>query len=397
MGGICGKSPLLLRYERATKPLEPFLDSLQIQQYQSLKLYKVFESIDVDQSRSITLEEFFDHFNLDFTPFAENCFKQMDVDKGMGNNLSLDFPEFFVGIWNYCTMNHDFLVKFAFDLFDHDGSGNIDKHEVHQMLAMVFGKRKPNKQVKNLLEKMDKDKSGEVSLEEWRDMNRRAQSLLMPAHDLQMKLRERVCGRVYWEHATRARLNKMGKKDLIEHFFYLRTGQKLDRKAVAESAVMQKQGIVSLDVPVGIDVHEGAHEEDNKVRVLEPGTKVIVYEERPDAKTSDMWFLIAPDKREWVKSEFIKLDATWLKHHALIQRRLDREQQIKEQQKKITEENTQKLLKLQQNWVEARDPKTKRKYWYNVNSNETTWKNPFKNLQKQIKQAKADGIVIEDL
>lgn len=390
MGGICGKSPLLLRYELASEPLKAFFDSLEINRNQGLQLYKIFETIDVDQSRSIGLEEFFDHFNLDFTTFAENAFKMMDVDRGLGSNLTLDFPEFFVGIWNYCTMNHEFLVKFAFDLFDHDGGGTIDKHEIHQMICMVFGKRKPNKQVNDLLKKMDKDNSGEVSLLEWRDMNRRAASLLMPAHDLQMKLRERVCGKVYWDKATRARLGRMGKKDLIEHYFYLRTGTRLDRKTVAEQAVMQKQGIVSLDIPDGIDVYEESNAESKKLRKLTPGETLVVYEERPDETTSDMWFLIAPDKNEWVQSEYIKLDATWLKHDAAIRRGKQREQDEKDERKSRMEENASKLKKLQQTWVESRDPKTKRKYWYNVNDNETTWKNPFKHLQQELKKAKQE-------
>ena len=40
------------------------------------------------------------------------------------------FDEFLVGLYNYCTMDKGTLVKFAFDLFDVDGSGEIDHLEL---------------------------------------------------------------------------------------------------------------------------------------------------------------------------------------------------------------------------------------------------------------------------
>ena len=177
----CGKSKFLLRYEERAESLKQFYDKLGLDDRDGLKMYKLFEQIDEDHSGSIRLDEFFEHFHLDFTPFAESAFLRMDVNKDIGNNCALDFPEFFVGMWNYCTMKHDFLVKFAFDLFDTDGSGQIDREEIHRMIAMVLGKQKKSKIVKDFLNKIDKDGSGEVNLQEWYDMNRRCQSLLMPA------------------------------------------------------------------------------------------------------------------------------------------------------------------------------------------------------------------------
>ena len=56
----------------------------------------------------------------------------MDVDKSSGGKHSLDFGEFLAGVYNYCTMQHDVLVKFAFDLFDSDSSGTIDRKEIKE-------------------------------------------------------------------------------------------------------------------------------------------------------------------------------------------------------------------------------------------------------------------------
>ena len=384
MGGACGKSKFRQRYELRSESLLPFYDKLGLTHKDGLLLYKVFESIDEDASGSINLDEFFAHFELEFTPFAESAFHNIDVDKGIGNNHSLDFPEFFVGMWNYCTMKHDFMVKFAFDLFDRDGSGSMDTREVVDMVELVLGKTKRNKTVKDFINKLDKDGSGDVSLDEWYDMNRRCQSLLMPAWELQRKLRHRVVGPIYWERATRTRLNKVGKFDLIELFHHIKTGEKLDRKKIEENAVVQKEARVLADAVGGVDVVDAPRSSATVLRSLAANQSVIVYEERPDENHNNpnMWYLIAPDRNEWVCAEFLKLDATWLKYEAEQERKRQRDKEAVEERKRAELDRQKKLKELHERWAEARDPKTKRKYWYNNETHETTWKNPFKAYEK---------------
>ena len=49
----------------------------------------------------------------------------MDED-GSGD---IDFSEFVLCIWNYCTLDLKSLIKFAFGLFDADGSGTMEYNE----------------------------------------------------------------------------------------------------------------------------------------------------------------------------------------------------------------------------------------------------------------------------
>ena len=59
-------------------------------------------------------------------------------------------------------------VKFAFDLFDTDGSGTIDAKEVRSLVTMVFANKKTDKKVKQLLKTIDADGDGVMSLQEFR-------------------------------------------------------------------------------------------------------------------------------------------------------------------------------------------------------------------------------------
>lgn len=50
---------------------------------------------------------------------------------------SVDFREFVMSLWNYCTLSKAALIMFAFDLYDNDNSGEIDIMEVELLLREV--------------------------------------------------------------------------------------------------------------------------------------------------------------------------------------------------------------------------------------------------------------------
>jgi hypothetical protein len=52
-----------------------------------------------------------------------------EANKHVGDG-SLSYGELFVSLWNFCTLTHDTLVKFTFDLYDLDGSGELTMAEV---------------------------------------------------------------------------------------------------------------------------------------------------------------------------------------------------------------------------------------------------------------------------
>jgi len=112
------------------------------------------------------------------------------VDKSGGGKNALDFGEFLAGVYNYCTMQHDVLVKFAFDLFDHDSSGSIEKSEVKDLILMIYGQKKLEENLRKFLNRYDKDRGGSIDLNEWRESERRNRTMLFPAFELQKQMRD---------------------------------------------------------------------------------------------------------------------------------------------------------------------------------------------------------------
>ena len=165
------------------------------------KFFKVFCEIDVDLSGQISMLEFLNYFKMDNTEFNRRTFLVMDTDK----SGKIDLAEFIAAIYNFCTYTHRGLVKYAFELFDEDKSGSLEVFEVIEMVKFIYGKPLDN-QITKILENIDKDGSGTISLNEFGASNKKHPILLFPAFHVQEIMRHRVFGVKFWEKhvATRS-------------------------------------------------------------------------------------------------------------------------------------------------------------------------------------------------
>lgn len=109
-------------------------------------LYDSFIVMDIDKSGSIGLPELLAHVDLPRTVFTEKIFSVFDHDK----SGEIDFKEFVLALWNYCTLTGADLDMFAFELYDKDGGGSLSPDEIHDMIEDIYGKRemKTNAQAK---------------------------------------------------------------------------------------------------------------------------------------------------------------------------------------------------------------------------------------------------------
>lgn len=64
------------------------------------RLYRTYNKIDVDHSGSVELNELFAFLCVENTQFTERVFKIFD----MNHTGKIDFREFLMSMWNYCTL-----------------------------------------------------------------------------------------------------------------------------------------------------------------------------------------------------------------------------------------------------------------------------------------------------
>lgn len=100
-------------------------------------LLKVYKKVDLDGSGSVDLLELFVFLEVEHTPFTERVFKVFDSN-GTGK---IDFREFVLSLWNYCTLAKATLDIFTFDLYDADASGVLSHDEVITMLTDIYGRK----------------------------------------------------------------------------------------------------------------------------------------------------------------------------------------------------------------------------------------------------------------
>ena len=67
---------------------------------------------------TISLKEFYAHFGIEKTAFADRAFAVLDEDA----SGELDYHEFLAGVWSMCSSSKRDLVSFLFSLFDEDKS-----------------------------------------------------------------------------------------------------------------------------------------------------------------------------------------------------------------------------------------------------------------------------------
>jgi len=160
------------------------------------RLFSCFLEIDTDGSGEISLDEFYEHFKLPRTIFSDMAFTLMDEDK----SGEIDFREFILTLWNFCSYDLKNLCRFSFHLFDTDESGKLDQQEVEDMVSAVYGEKfADDVRVKKVLDLLDANGDGQVSMAEWVLFNKQYPLLLFPAYQLQGILREKVIGKWWWD------------------------------------------------------------------------------------------------------------------------------------------------------------------------------------------------------
>ena len=70
------------------------------------RLYKAFVRVDLDMSGEVATWELLEHLKVERTKFTKRIFRIFDED----DSGQIDFKEFVVALWNYCTLGKPALI-----------------------------------------------------------------------------------------------------------------------------------------------------------------------------------------------------------------------------------------------------------------------------------------------
>lgn len=133
--GICGSNHDGIYKDQYLKQFKTQFEALTLSSSDVHQLLRFFRRIDVDGSNTINIVELWTHLELEGSKFTDRIFSIFDED----NSGQIDFREFVLSVWNYCTLSKATLALFAFDLYDNDSNGELSPEEVERMLHDIYG------------------------------------------------------------------------------------------------------------------------------------------------------------------------------------------------------------------------------------------------------------------
>uniref|UniRef100_A0A2I3GS71 Protein phosphatase 3 regulatory subunit B, alpha n=1 Tax=Nomascus leucogenys TaxID=61853 RepID=A0A2I3GS71_NOMLE len=157
---LCGK-----KGNEASYPLEmcSHFDADEIK-----RLGKRFKKLDLDNSGSLSVEEFMSLPELQQNPLVQRVIDIFDTD----GNGEVDFKEFIEGVSQFSVKgDKEQKLRFAFRIYDMDKDGYISNGELFQVLKMMVGNNLKDTQLQQIVDKTiinaDKDGDGRISFEEF--------------------------------------------------------------------------------------------------------------------------------------------------------------------------------------------------------------------------------------
>jgi Ca2+-binding EF-hand superfamily protein len=181
---------------------------------------KCFKEIDDDDSGQIDILEFLNYVDVPLTQFSRRVFAIMDED-GSG---SMDFREFVIACWNYCSFEKSGLVLFAYDLYDSDHNGTMSSDECKAMFMEVYGKEftvaeKGFKlfEMLNKISTEDVENFDVITKKQFVKLVNSHVNVLMPAFQIQNAIQNKIMGKRFWNRVTKKRMSGMNGDDWKKH------------------------------------------------------------------------------------------------------------------------------------------------------------------------------------
>jgi Ca2+-binding EF-hand superfamily protein len=157
---------------------------------------------------TLDLESFFAHFSIPRTPLNERIFHVMD---GAGTG-ELTFLQFSLTLWNYLTLGHRALIRLSFSLLDPDNTGFVSFEDLGELIGEVHGgdwqslpRMKPVAMGVARIAAKEGDNDGTIGLKAFEKILGEYPALLFPAYSAQLRLREAILGKSYWEKEQKKR------------------------------------------------------------------------------------------------------------------------------------------------------------------------------------------------
>lgn len=148
--------------------------------------------------------------DVDKTPFTSKVLGIFDSD-GSGQ---IDFVEFVLAMWNFCSLNDADICCFAFRCFakKRDGKWYLDPVDCDTLLDAIYGPNRAGKERRMTQQYLDRNcrRSGSLTMDLWLDWTRRNARAVFPIFEIQRRMRRKCLGTRFWKKQQRRRKRIFG-------------------------------------------------------------------------------------------------------------------------------------------------------------------------------------------
>jgi len=205
----------------------------------------IYNKVDADRSGEIDVVELLTLLDIDRTAFTERIFSAFDKD----HTGRIDFYEFVVSLWKFCTLGDGSLNVFTFDLYDSDADGKLSNDQVHKMFRELFGAKAMDSEVvkagmAELLKEATKDS---LSIEVFIPYCKYHQALLAPVFTIQDKLRRATLSGLTWESISMRKIEVHAGKTLpIRELMVLHSNRNQFRALLTDQTVLRVSSMMRI-------------------------------------------------------------------------------------------------------------------------------------------------------
>jgi Ca2+-binding EF-hand superfamily protein len=237
-----GKSLLKYFQEDVWPALRDIFERLDVNEARGFEVFKTFATADVNEDGMVDLSECFKSLGGRRTKFTERIFhSERSLDSDGFYQSGLNFQNFLLALWNYCTLTPSGVARFVFEIYDADQSEFLDKADVESMFRMLYDTTEVEA---DYIAIYQFDSYAKVSKDNFCAISARKPFLIQPALDYQAKLRARTGGAAMWAYLSKHREQELRR--------FEKTEMSLDNAVSA--IVVSSKGYSARNKPISADV-----------------------------------------------------------------------------------------------------------------------------------------------
>eukprot|EP01038_Epipyxis_sp_PR26KG_P007862 gene7862-10671_t len=178
-----------------TNPLQAAIDLLALDQNELAQWVKIFESIDIDKTGYINMEQLFDF--LEEPPLATSKEVFFNLDS-LDSEGKIEFGDFIRTFGTYCFFGKEEILKFLFHYADEDKTGVLTFEQLEKLLNILnpYDKLRSARALKTLTR--DGKHTKPVTWTDFRKLNEQFPAIFHPAFNLQNTMRMKTIGVDWW-------------------------------------------------------------------------------------------------------------------------------------------------------------------------------------------------------